>query len=231
MENRIEMYKKSETLLRGDIEFLEEYESSINELFDELNIMGYVKKGFTKDQHERLNKLMATANAPLELVDSFHEIYFLADEDKIKEKEKQLNRTGLKINKDHYFTVICHSYQVISELLKIRLVALIDFDAMGYNKADIKPLGSLINHLKDKFPNNKFINYLKTDIRNSITHYTYYYDNDQLHLCKGIFDSSPKKVKLEEIMVESRRLYILDHSLFLIYLDKYHSEGMILLDD
>lgn len=116
-------------------------------------------------------------------------------------------------------------------MLKIRLVALIDFDAMGYTNADMKPLSSLIGRLKDKFPNNKFINYLKTDIRNSITHYTYYYDNNQLHLCKGVFDSSPKKVKLEEIMVESRRLDILDHSLFLIYLDKYHSGGMLLLDD
>jgi hypothetical protein len=217
-------------LLRGDIEFLEEYESSINELFDELNTMGHVKEGFSKDQHKRLNKLAATANAPLKLVDSFHEIYFLADEDKIKAEEEQLNKTGLKINRDHYFTVICHSYQVISEMLKIRLVALIDFDAIGYTNADMKPLGSLIRHLKDKFPNNKFINYLKTDIRNSITHYTYYYDNNQLHLCKGVFDSSPKKVKLEEIIVESRKLDILDHSLFLIYLDKYHSGSMILLE-
>lgn len=100
METRIEMLKKSGKLLCGDIEFLEEYESSINELFDELNTRGYVKEGFSKDQHERLNKLAATANAPLQLVDSFHEIYFLADEDKIKAKEEQLNKTGLKINRD-----------------------------------------------------------------------------------------------------------------------------------
>lgn len=66
--------------------------------------MGYVKECFSKGQHERLNKLAATANAP-KLVDSFHEIYFLADEDKIKPNEKQLNKIGLKINKDHYY---CH---------------------------------------------------------------------------------------------------------------------------
>lgn len=96
----------------------------------------------------------------------------------------------------------------MSERLKIHLVALIDFDAMGIKNADNKPLGIIAIALQKKLPNNKFIYYLKADIRNSITHYTYYFENHQLHLCKGVFDPSPKELSLGEFMMESKNLNI-----------------------
>ncbi len=177
-----------------------------------------------------MKKLAYTANAPAQLANSFHNIYYRDDANEIRFKVEQLDKIGFKTSLDHYLAVICHGYQVMSERLKIHLVALIDFNAMGIKKAGKKALGTLVKSLPKDCRQNKFIKYIKTDIRNSITHYTYYFENHQLHLCKGVFDSSPKILSLGEFMMESRNLNILTESLLLIYLDKYHPGGDLLLD-
>ena len=122
----------------------------------------------------------------------------------------------------------------MSERLKMHFVTIVDFDALGLRNADSRPLGSLIDKLKKEFPGNKFIEYLNTQIRNAVTHYTYFFEPDTLnpiYLCKGYFDPTPIKMELADFIIESKKLNILTESLFIIYLDLYHQGANLQLDE
>lgn len=125
--------------------------------------------------------------------------------------------------------IICHAYQVFAEKLKLYLVVLIDFSKLNLKNAD-KKLGEMIRKIKKEFPNNKFVNVLDTAIRNAVTHYSYYFENEKLYLCNGYFDPDPKVLNLSEFMIETQNLHILAESFFAIYLDKYRPGGYLLLD-
>ena len=66
---------------------------------------------------------------------------------------------GLRVDTiaEQYLAVLCHSYQVLSERLKLHLVTIIDFSKLDLENAHKKSLGMCISKLKVKYPNNSFL--------------------------------------------------------------------------
>jgi hypothetical protein len=231
MKKRIEQYKAK--LAKGEKKVLIEYEPSILEFLDAIDKKGALNVVFSDWQINRLMNLVTTSNLPVNLCNSFSNI-FDGDLSKMESRVEQLEKDGLKINPFQYGTLLCHSYQVMSERLKMHLVTIIDFDELGMRNADSKPLGTLVHKLKQEFPGNKFIEYLDTKIRNAVTHYTYYFEPGRLntlYLCKGYFDPTPVEMKLADFIMESKKLNILTESFFIIYLDNYHDDGDLHLEE
>jgi hypothetical protein len=240
MESRIEQLK---TKLVADneiisLKILEEYEPSINSFFDELDSEGFVSKGYSQTLSNRLKKFIRVANEAVQLGNIFHNMYSNKSPNEIKNKDYIFEKLGFKTDIYHYFISVCNGYQVMSELLKKHLILVIDLDAMGYENAFSRPLGPLVGHLQcnfsgkeGKFTKNIFVDSLSSKIRNSIAHYTYYLEDYQIHFCKNIHDNDPIKLSLEEFRIECNKLNILTQVLFLIYLDKYHPGGKLLLNN
>ncbi len=231
MGKKLEQYKNK--LAAGEITTINYYEPAINELLDEVDNKGVLNVVFTDEQVQRLVNLAETSNAASQLRNSFTNI-FHGTSNEMKSRVAELEKVGLKINYSHYGTILCHSYQVMSELLKVHLVTMIDFEALGLKNADSKPLGTLLSKLKKEFPGNKFIDYLNTGIRNAVTHYTYYFEPgrmNKIYLCKGVFDPKPDEMSLADFLFESKKLNILVESLLIIYLDKHFPDGDLDLDD
>ncbi len=228
--NRIDQYKSN--LGKSEKEFLEEYLPSINELIEELNRRSLLIRNHSNEKIERLQRFIRSSNAPVTLQNSFYDNIFVIEADKRDEKIKKLKELGFDVNKigEQFGSLICHCYQVTAERLKLHFVTLIDFNSLGIRNADRKPLGNHLNKLKTEFPNNKFINYFGTKIRNAITHYSYYFHNGELYLCDGYFDTSPSKMSLADFMMESKRLNILTEGFLLHLLDKYTGEGTLTLE-
>lgn len=216
--SRIDQYKNK--LLNGEKRTINDYESDINDFLDDLDNNGFLIKSFSKSQSERLQKLVSSSNASAKLFNELNKI-FDGDVTQMQFNVARLKSAGLDIGPQQYGSVMCHNYQVISERLKLHLVTVIDFDKMGLTNAHSRPLGSIIHKLKSEFPQNKFVDYMDTKIRNSVTHYTYFFDNGNIILCNGYFDDSPTAMPLVDFMMESKKLNILTEALFIIYLDKH----------
>jgi len=172
---RIDKFK--EYLESGEKIFLEEYEPAINELLDNLNQEGSLNTNFTLEQVTRLQKFIMSSNAANHLFNNANKIFAEGDMEEFNSNKRKLEELGLKVDTigHQYITIMCHLYQVSSERLKLHLVTLIDFPSLGLSDADKKPLGPLIDKLQHKYPQNKFIQYLNTKIRNAVTHYTYFF--------------------------------------------------------
>jgi hypothetical protein len=101
-----------------------------------------------------------------------------------------------------------------------------------------KSLGQLIDILKNNLFNgnegkcqeNKFVETLSVNARNSIAHYTYYFEDNVIHLCDSIFDNNPTTISTEEFRRECNELNILTQLLLIIYHDKYYHGGKLLLN-
>lgn len=227
---RIDKFK--EYLGSGEKIFLEEYEPAINELLDNLNQDGLLKTYFTPTRIARLQKLMTTSNAAAHLFNNANKIFAHDDEEKINSNMRKLEELGLglEVDVEQYITILCHMYQVTSERLKLHLVTLINFPSLGLSDADKRPLGPLIQELKSKYPQNKFIRYLDTKIRNAVTHYTYFFEEGVINLCNRYFDSSPNSMKISDFMIESKRLNILTEAFFIIFLDKHRPGNDLIID-
>ena len=227
MSKKIDQYK--DRLLNGEKMTINDYESDINDFLDDLDNKGFLTKSFSKPQSERLQKLVSSSNAPANLFNALNKV-FDGNVTQIRSNVAKLKSVGFDIGPQQYGSVMCHNYQVISERLKLHLVTIIDFDKNGLTNAHSKPLGSIIRKLKSEFPQNKFVDYMDTKIRNAVTHYTYFFDNGNIILCNGYFDDNPTVMPLVDFMMESKKLNILTEALFIIYLDKYFPGGNLSLN-
>jgi hypothetical protein len=227
---RLDQFK--DKLALGDKKFLAEYEASIGELFDGLEADGVLNKNFDKPKVERVMKLIRSSNAPADLFKNFNKLGYLPEGER-KQILSDLYAKGFKVENipDQYGAVMCHMYQVTAERLKLHMVMLIDFSKLNLVDADEKPLGPIIKKLKENFSDNKFVNFLSTEIRNAVTHYSYYFENGKLYLCGGHFDQSPKELDLSKFIIETKKLSILTESFFLIYLDRYRPNGNLVLEE
>jgi hypothetical protein len=188
---------------------LEEYEPHITDLFDQLDSKGFVnKEEYSQDIEDRLKKLIKISNETLQFADSYH-----------------------------YIIAICQGYQVMSEILKKHLIIFINFNAMNYNASN-KALGTLLKYLQEQIFNGKegrlnknvFIDNLSVKIRNSIAHYTYYFENNKIYFCKNIYDDKPIKMNPEQFRQECNELNCLAQLILIIFHDKYHPGGKLLLN-
>lgn len=226
---RLNQFKN--TLAWGEKNFLAEYEAPMNQLFDELDAKGLLNKSFDRSKVERIKKFAETSIAAQHLSDNVHKLYSLKNNER-SQILPELGAKGFKVDNigAQSLAMICHAYQVNAEKLKLYLVTLIDVSKLNLKKAHKTELGRLIGTLKDKFPNNKFVNVLDTAIRNAVTHYSYYFENEKLYLCNGYFDQDPKVLNLSEFMIETQNLHILAESFFAIYLDKYRPNRYLILE-
>jgi hypothetical protein len=215
-----------------DKKFLAEYETPINELFDGLDAEGILNKSFDRSKVERVMKLVQSSNAPADLFKNFTVLANLRGEER-DQILSNLDGKGFKVKNipEQFGAVMCHMYQVMAERLKLHMVTLIDFTKINLVDADEKPLGPIIRKLKEKFPDNKFINFLSTEIRNAVTHYSYFFENGKLYLCDGYFDQNPKDLDLSKFMIETKNLNFLTESFLLIYLDRYRPGGDLVLEE
>ncbi len=225
---RLNQFKN--TLALGEKNFLAEYEAPINQLFDELDAKGLLNKSFDRSKVERIKKFAETSIAAQHLSDNVHKLYSLKNNER-SQILPELGAKGFKVDNigAQSLAVICHAYQVNAEKLKLYLVTLIDFSKLNLKKVP-KSLGPIIDKLRQKFPDNRFVNSLSTKIRNAVTHYSYYFENEKLYLCNGYFDPDPKVLNLSEFMKETQNLHILAESFFAIYLDKYRPNGYLILE-
>lgn len=209
----------------------------MNQLFDELDAKGLLNKSFDRSKVERIKKFAETSIAAQHLSDNVHKLYSLKNNER-SQILPELGAKGFKVDNigAQFLAVICHAYQVNAEKLKLYLVTLIDFSKLKdkngkfLKNAHKTGLGRLIGGLKQEFPNNKFVNVLDTAIRNAVTHYSYYFENEKLYLCKGYFDQDPTDLNLSEFMIETQNLHILAESFFAIYLDKYRPNGYLIFE-
>lgn len=225
---RLNQFKN--TLPWGETNFLAEYEAPMNQLFDELDAKGLLNKSFDRSKVERIKKFDETSIGAQHLSDNVHKFYSLNNDER-SQILSELGTKGLGVDTigAQSLAVTCHAYQVNAEKLKLYLVTLIDFSKLNLKNAD-KKLGEMIRKLKKEFPNNKFVNVLDTAIRNAVTHYSYYFENEKLYLCNGYFDQDPKVLNLSKFMTETQNLHILAESFFAIYLDKYRPNGYLILE-
>ena len=172
--------------------FLAEYETAIEELFDKLDAIGVLNKSFDEPKVERAMKVMQSSNVPADIFKNFIRLEDLPKREK-DQILSDLDAKGFKVKNipDQFVAVMCHMHQVMAERLKFHMVALIDFSKLNLKDADKTSLGPIINTLRGKFSNNKFINFLSTKIRNAVVHYSYYIKNGKLYLCNGYFDQNP----------------------------------------
>jgi hypothetical protein len=215
---------RNQIIVPSEKKFFKESEVFINQFLKKVEEKKVLKKKITEFQSVRLVNITTTVTYARDLVNNFHKIYFDKDVNKIECKEYFLEQIGFKTSPYHYFTVICHGYQVISELLKIHLIAIINFQKMEKLKVtnqDKAPLGTIINSLNSNFKDDKFVKKLSSTTRNAVSHYTYYYNKNQFNFCKGVFDKEPTPMTLEEFFITSRKLDILTNLLFAIYSDEY----------
>lgn len=209
------------TLSAGEKRFIEDYEIPINDFFEDLNNRHLLKTNITPDELKNIQRFVTTSNASLKLFNSFNKIFLVDSSTELESNLNKLNEAGLELELDQYGSVLCHTYQVISEQLKLNMVNFVLFDSFGLNNAGKKPLGLIIQKLKDNCPQNKFIDYLNTEIRNAVTHYSYYFENGKLYLCNGFLDNNPKEMELHEFMTETKNMNLITTSFVHIFLDKY----------
>lgn len=211
--------------------FLEGLEPSIFNFFDEAVDKNIVNIIFTPYQINRLIKLIDSSNSAKKLYNNLIGVID-GDQELIKHKINALEELDINLDGKQIGTIVCHNYQVISERLKLYLVTFLDFDVLNVKDAHKKPLGRILNQLQDEFPKNKFIQSLNTNIRNSVTHYTYFFEDkyNKIHFCNGVFDYSPNIMKLSEFRKNSNELNILTEAFFIIYKDKFFPGDNLFLD-
>jgi len=226
---RIQKFK--ENIEEGERSFFEEYENSIREFVDKLQEEDLLLDNYTDEKIDRIKKFIKSSNAAAYLYRNFNKI-ITSDTQQTNSNIEKLKDFGLDVNTiaDQYASVMCHMYQVMGERLKLHLITLVDFPKLGLENADKIPLGPILNKLQNKFPENEFIQSLNTKMRNSVAHYTYYFQNGMLHLCNGYFDSEPTQLSIQDFMKESKEYNLLVEGLFIISLDKLRPCGDLILD-
>ena len=79
-----------------------------------------------------------------------------------------------------------------------------------------------IKALEKKYPTNKYLNYFDSGLRNSIAHYTFFWEpGGKIRLCSEIFDKNPNEISLVELMKEIYELNVLTEGFFIMLRDKY----------
>lgn len=194
-----------QSLSDDEQKFLLKFKPSIHELLDDLSQKGFLKLKFDSKNHETyiFLKLMKTCEYPVLLYNHL---------------------TDLEIENDLLISTKVHLYQVFSERMKIILINLIDFDGLGLNKAHKKTLFKLLEKLKSEYPKNEFIKHLESEIRNSIAHYTYFFENNKLYFYKNCFDITPEEIEMDKFELMTKELNILSELFFTVWSDIYRGE-------
>ena len=166
-------------LATGELEFLNTYESSIRDLFKELAEIGAIKTEFTLEQAQRLKMYRITLNSSAYLHQNIMNFTRFSNA-KRTELIEYLKSEGLVMEKlgDQMFSIIANGYHNHIEDLKIHMELFFDFGIicteLGTTERNFKSFKWMVDRLKEINENNDFLEFLSSEIRNSIAHKTYF---------------------------------------------------------
>ena len=222
----IENYKSSMGL--GLKAFFEGYEPAIKDLIDNLDSDGFLLRSFTEEKVTRLQNLTNSSNMGLKLSNDFGSIFDPQNKERTKEKlnllKKAFNTESDFRMGEHYHSILTNTYIAFLERLKIYLLFFIDWDKFGKKHKDIHGIGNAIDFLKQKYPSNKYLLYFNTGARNSIAHYTFFWEHGnggKIKLCSEMFDANPKEMSLTKFMMEINEIQVLTEGFYMILSDKF----------
>ena len=203
--------------------FFERYEPSINQLISDLDSKGFLEKtSFTKEDVDRLTDIVITSNGALSLINDFNRIITI-NKERTEENLKKLKEAGWNTESNRfalqYGVVLSLTYHTFLERLKNEFISFIDFQSMGRDPAEMFGVGSFLGELKKHCPNNDFLNYFDSGIRNSIAHFTFFWKKGEIYFCKNLFDRNPTKQTLVEFMKEVKNVNVLVEGFHLAYRD------------
>jgi hypothetical protein len=219
----LENYKTA--MSPGLKKFFEEYEVSLKELVEKLNSEGLFFKSFSEEQVTRLQNITKSCNMSFKLLNDLHSLFPL-DMEKQKEKlehiKKAFNTENGNRIAEHFGISLTTNYVVFLEKLKIYFLFFIDWKKLDKDSEKIYGLGTAINILKKKYPDNKFLDYFNTGARNSFTHYTFYWlPGGKVKLCSNLFDKTPEEISLTDLMKEIYNLNVLVEGFYMAIADKF----------
>lgn len=204
-----------------DRSFVLRYESSIRKFVDELKTDKNLKF-ITPEQKTRVGYLFNASNTMVQIYTEGVRLF------KSENYKERLRNGGFDIDEQRlvqmWGVILCHMHQVVSEKLKLHLLLFVDFDKLITGKKKktspyVLPLGPLIGTLQKKYPNNDFVDYLNTNIRNAVAHYTYFFDGDYLFLCNGWSDPEPMKISVQDFITRFGELNRLDDAFCMLVAD------------
>lgn len=220
----VEVYKSG--MGKGLKKFFESYEQSIKELIDNLDSDGLLLRQFSNEQVTRLQNLTKSCNMFLKLSNDFHSLFDLNEKrrlEKIENIKKAFNTEDEKRIAEHFGAILTGTYLTFLERLKIYFLFFIDWNKLGKKHKDIHGIGTAIKFLKQKYPTNKYLTYFDSGTRNSLTHYTFFWEpGGKIKLCSEIFDKNPKEISLVDLMKEINKLNVLTEGFYMLLSDKFN---------
>jgi len=219
----IENYKSA--MASGLRKFFEGYEDSIKELVNNLDSDDLLLKKFSEEQVIRLQNLTKSCNMSLKLSNDFHSLFDLNEEirkEKIMHIKKAFNTDNEKRIAEHFGSILTNTYLVFLERLKIYFLFFIDWDKLGKKHKDIYGIGTALNLLIKKYPQNKYLAYFDSGARNSFAHYNFFWEiGGKIKLCSHMFDKKPKEISLVDIMKGIQELNVLTEGFYMALADKF----------
>jgi len=221
--NSTDIYKS--TMAKGLRNFFEGYEPSIKELIGHLDSDGLLLRNFSEQQVTRLQNLTKSCNMALKLATDFNSVIDLDETKRIEKIEylKKAFNTGDKNRIGYHVEVsLVHAYLALLEKLKIYFLFFIDWSKLGKKHKTLHGIGTATDCLIKKYPDNAYLSYFDSDIRNSFAHYTFFLENGgKIKLCSEIFDEFPKEITLADLMKEIYNLNVLTEGFYIMVRDKY----------
>lgn len=219
----IENYKLS--MGSGLKAFFENYEPAIKELIDSLDSDGILLRKFSESQVTRLQHLTKSCNMALKLSNDFNSLFSLNEKvrtEKLGYIKKAFNVNDEKRIAEHFESILTNTYLTFLERLKIYFLFFIDWDKLGKKHRDIHGVGTAINILKQKYPENKYLLYFESGMRNSFAHYTFFWEpGGKIKLCSEMFDENPKEVSLVDLMKGIYEINVLTEGFYMLLADKF----------
>jgi len=217
-----------ETLKRGAgpglKKFIEEYEPSIHDFFVKANEKGLLIKKLSPENRIRFNKFIETSNASLRLLNNIDNLMGKENYDSIRE---ELIKQGYDLHADglQAASVYCHSYQVFIERFNLLINTFINMDELGLPDVAQKNLYKIIKKLSKELGGNKFLEFMNTELRNSVAHYKYYFKSDTLLLFKDFYDQNPyMAIPLVDFLKRVKELNALNEMLYRAYFVIYSNK-------
>lgn len=205
--------------------FFEKYEPSIKKLIDDLDSDGFLLKKFSGEQVTRLQNLTKSSNMALKLSNDFESLFADGgkESEKIESIKKVFNTEDENRIAEHFGAILTNTYLTLLERLKLFLLFFVDWNKLGKKHRDIHGVGSALKVLKEKYKQNKYLDYFDSGTRNSFAHYTFFWESGgKIKLCSEIFDTTPKEISLIDLMKEIKELNVLTEGFYMLLSDKFN---------
>lgn len=194
---------------KKDIEVYEKgKEASIN-FINELNKKGFLKKYITPEEDALIKKVLDRINSEGQ---SLAKLERLITSKNFNDFTNSVSHFGISVQDimNYYSGLLTHQILDIFELFKKYLMTTLDKSVLSLTGNE--PLGRLLWILEQKGINHEFDQFMDKDIRNSLGHGWYWFENN---IFNYVIDPQLKRTKtktLGELFIEMRRASLLTAS-------------------